>query len=139
MCTLKKITFVICIYLKKIAQMKNTINVLIFTLFTFYCSAQEGKISLQQDEKISKLVEIYKSSDEDVEEYQIQIFNGMFNLANQKKTSFEVDFPSWKVKIVHIDVDYRVRITDIKSALEAQRKYNEVRIKYPAAIIIAPK
>jgi len=119
--------------------MKTTINILIFTFFTLFSNAQEGVITLQQDEKVSKLLAIYKSSDASTEEYQIQIYNGMFNLANQKKSNFEVDFPGWTCKIVHVDVDYRVRITGIKTALEAQRKYNEVRKKYPAAIIISPK
>lgn len=114
-------------------------NALIFIFFSFYCNAQIGTISIKQDDKISKLHEIYKSSEENSEEFEIQIYNGLFNVANQQKANLQADFPGWKCKVVHVDVDYRVRITGIKSALEAQRKYNEVRKKYPAAIIIAPK
>lgn len=118
--------------------MKLSFAFLIFIFFSMYANAQEGTIFIQQDDKIAKLHEIYKSSDENSEEYEIQIYNGLFNTANQKKANFQVDFPGWKCKVVHVDVDYRVRVTGIKTALEAQRKYNEIRKKYPSAIIIAP-
>ncbi|MDP5230637.1 MAG: SPOR domain-containing protein [Cellulophaga sp.] len=119
--------------------MKIAFNILIFTFFGYYANAQVGNISIQQDDRINKLIDLYKSFDESTDGYEIQIYNGMFNTANQNKANFENDFPDWKCKIVHVDVDYRVRITGIKTALEAQRKYNEVRKKYPAAIIISPK
>tara|TARA_R110002051_G_scaffold42568_7_gene87323 strand:+ start:96 stop:455 length:360 start_codon:yes stop_codon:yes gene_type:complete len=118
--------------------MKKTINLLIFTLFTLYCTAQQGKIKIEQDSRIEKLLDLYKSASESSEVYQIQIFNGTLNGANSKKVSFDIDFPNWNSKIFHVDTDYRVRIGGIKTALEAERKYIEIRKKYPAAIIIPP-
>ncbi|QWX84052.1 SPOR domain-containing protein [Cellulophaga sp. HaHaR_3_176] len=118
--------------------MKIIINSLIFTVFTLNCVAQEGNIQINQDSKIEKLLEIYKSIDESSDVYQIQIYNGSLSGANHKKSNLDSDFPKWKTKIVHVDTDYRVRIDGIKTALEAERKYNEVRKKYPAAMIITP-
>lgn len=118
--------------------MKTIINTLIFTLFALHCTAQEGKIQISQDDKIEKLLDIYKSIDESSDVYQIQIYNGSLSGANRKKSDLDSDFPNWKTKIVHVDTDYRVRIDNIKTALEAERKYNEVRKKYPAAMIITP-
>ena len=118
--------------------MKIIINTLIFTLFSFYCSAQQGAISINQDERISKLLDIYQTAEENSEYYQIQIYNGSLSGANAQKANLDVDFPNWETKIDHVDTDYRVRIKKIKTALEAERKYLEVRKKYPAAIIIAP-
>tara|TARA_R110000868_G_scaffold102146_7_gene281351 strand:- start:2919 stop:3278 length:360 start_codon:yes stop_codon:yes gene_type:complete len=119
--------------------MKIIINTLIFTIFTLHCTAQQGKINLEQDVKISKLLDFYKSSDASSGSYQIQIYNGPLSGANRQKANLDVDFPGWNSKIIHVDTDYRVRIGGIKTALEAERKYIEVRKKYPAAIIITPK
>jgi hypothetical protein len=118
--------------------MKIIINTLIITLFGFYCNAQQGAINIKQDERIPKLLEIYKSAEENSEYYQIQVYNGTLTGANAQKANLDVDFPTWETKIDHVDTDYRVRIKKIKTALEAERKYLEVRKKYPAAIIIAP-
>jgi len=118
--------------------MKKIFNLLIFTLFTFYCQAQQAKIAIAQDPRIEKLLNIYTTTDESAEIYQIQIFNGTLDQANSKKASFDADFPNWNSKIYHVDTDYRVRIGGIKTALEAERKYIEVRKKYPSAIIIPP-
>ncbi len=119
--------------------MKTIIKTLIFTLFGLFVSAQQGNININQDVKISKLLEIYTSLDENAGTYQIQIFNGSLSSANDKKANFDLDFPGSRSKIVHVDTDYRVRIGGMKTALEAERKYLEIRKKYPAAIIITPK
>ena len=118
--------------------MKIIINTLIFTLFTFYCSAQKGQINIKQDDRIPKLLDIYKSVDENTNIYQIQVYNGSLSGANRQKANLDADFPGWNSKIIHVDTDYRLRIGGIKTALEAERKYLEVRKKYPAAIIITP-
>lgn len=118
--------------------MKIIINTLIFTFFTVYASAQQGQINIKQDERIPKLLDIYKSADENTDVYQIQVYNGSLNGANKQKANLDADFPDWHSKIVHVDTDYRLRIGQIKTALEAERKYIEVRKKYPAAIIITP-
>ncbi|WP_165747690.1 SPOR domain-containing protein [Cellulophaga sp. Z1A5H] len=119
--------------------MKNIYYSAIFFLCASYMHAQDGNITIHQDAKIQKLLEIYKSTEEDSDDFQIQIYNGTLSGANNQKSNLDADFPSWKTKIDHVDTDYRVRIKDIKTALEAERKYLEVRKKYPSAIIITPK
>ncbi len=118
--------------------MKTLFNVLIFTLFTLNCNAQEANINIKEDSRIEKLMNLYQNESESSENYQIQIFNGSFSTANSKQNNLHSDFPNWETKIKHVDTDYRVRITGIKTALEAERKYIEVRKKYPSAIIITP-
>jgi hypothetical protein len=119
--------------------MKNLYYSAIFLLCASYTQAQEGNITINQDGNIQKLMEIYKSTEEDSDDFQIQIYNGSLSGANNQKSNLDADFPNWKTKIDHVDTDYRVRIKDIKTALEAERKYLEVRKKYPSAIIITPK
>jgi hypothetical protein len=118
--------------------MKTLFNILTFTVFTLNCNAQEASIDIKGDSRIEKLMNLYQNESENSENYQIQIFNGSLSTANSKKNNLDNDFPDWETKIKHVDTDYRVRITGIKTALEAERKYIEVRKKYPAAIIITP-
>ncbi|MBU2997207.1 SPOR domain-containing protein [Cellulophaga baltica] len=118
--------------------MKTLFNVLIFTIFIPNSNAQEAETNINQDSRINNLVQLYQNESENSEDYQIQIYNGSLSSANSKKNNLDTDFPNWETKIKHVDTDYRVRITGIKTALEAERKYIEVRKKYPGAIIITP-
>ncbi len=51
----------------------------------------------------------------------------------------EIDFPDWYSKIEFESPNYRVRLGKFKTKLEAERKYLEVRKKYPDAMLLKPE
>jgi len=129
--------------LKKIRNNENNMRILAVTavmaLFTTLGFSQEGQISLQQDDKISDLLAIYKSANKSNEYYRIQVGFGSFDKAQEIKENVEIDFPDLFSKIDFDSPTYRVRLGKFKNKLEAERKFKEVRIKYPDAMLLKPK
>ncbi len=100
---------------------------------------QQGQMNIEQDDKIAELLDIYKSSNESHEYYRIQVGFGSYAKAQSIKENVEIDFPGLTSKIDFDSPTYRVRIGRFKTKLEAERKFKEVRIKYPDAMLLKPK
>ena len=101
--------------------------------------AQEGTINVQQDEKIDKLLALYTEVNSKADFYQIQVGFGSYQKAQNLKSQVDVDFPGWYSKIEFESPTYRVRLGKFKTKLEAERKYLEVRKKYPDAMLLKPE
>ena len=101
--------------------------------------AQQGQVNIQQDDKIAELLDIYKSSNESHEYYRIQVGFGSYTKAQSIKENVDIDFPELSSKIDFDSPTYRVRVGRFKTKLEAERKFKEVRIKYPDAMLLKPK
>jgi cell division protein FtsN len=101
--------------------------------------AQQGQVNIQQDDKIADLLDIYKSSNESHEYYRIQVGFGSYSKAQSIKENVDIDFPGLSSKIDFDSPTYRVRVGRFKTKLEAERKFKEVRIKYPDAMLLKPK
>jgi cell division protein FtsN len=101
--------------------------------------AQQGQVNIQQDDKIAELLDIYKSSNESHEYYRIQVGFGSYTKAQSIKENVDIDFPGLSSKIDFDSPTYRVRVGRFKTKLEAERKFKEVRIKYPDAMLLKPK
>ncbi|CAM3533047.1 SPOR domain-containing protein [Zobellia roscoffensis] len=101
--------------------------------------AQQGQINVEQDEKITDLIEIYKTSNESSDYYRIQVGFGSYSKAQNIQANVEQDFPDLPSKIDFDSPTYRVRVGRFKNKLDAERKFNEVRKKYPDAMLLKPK
>ena len=119
--------------------MKTTSFTLILACSVFYCHGQQGNINIQQDEKITDLLGIYKSVNESSSHYRIQVGFGSFQEAETLKANVDKDFPGWPTKIDFESPSYRVRIGRFKTQLEGERKLIEVRQKYPSAMLLKPE
>jgi len=114
--------------------------VIAFTTFAVAVGfAQQGQVNIEQDDKIVELLDIYKSSNESHEYYRIQVGFGSYAKARSIKENVEIDFPGLSSKIDFDSPTYRVRIGRFKTKLEAERKFKEVRVKYPDAMLLKPK
>lgn len=111
-----------------------------FAILTFaFTQGQEGQLNIQQDKKIEELLEIYKSALNTTEYYRIQVGFGSLPQAQRIKADVEQDFPSLPSKIDFDSPTYRVRLGRFKTKMEAERKFNEVRAKYPNAMLLKPE
>lgn len=107
---------------------------------TNYLSAQEGTISIDQDAQITQLLDLYKKSLDKNDYYRIQVgFVSNNEKAQEIKSNVEIDFPELPSQIDFDSPTYRIRVGRFKSKLEAERKFNEVRKKYPNAMLLKPK
>ena len=97
-------------------------------------------MNIEQDEKIPKLLEAYKSANETSGYYTIQVgFVRTDERANQLKSLVNIDFPSLYSRVDFESPTYRVKVGRFKTKIEAERNYNEVRVKYPQAMLLKPK
>ena len=119
--------------------MKKIIYTITLSLTTFVGFSQNGQISIEQDEKINELINIYSSSIENSNVYRIQVFFGSFQKAQNIKNKVDTDFPGWYSKIDFESPSYRVRVGKFKTKLKAEQKLIEVRKKYPNAMLLKPK
>ncbi|MBT8235806.1 MAG: SPOR domain-containing protein [Bacteroidia bacterium] len=84
-------------------------------------------------------MEIYASYSSDSEYYTIQVGFGTYQRAENLKSQVDVDFPGWNSKIVFDSPTYRVHVGKFKTKLEAERRFIEVRQKYPASLLLRPE
>ena len=128
------------IVIKKIIKMKHLFSTALFVFFTIASvSAQQGSLHIEQDKKITDLVNLYKAADESVGYYRIQIYFGSLAKAQETKSEAEGDFPGWFSEIKFESPSYRVRIGKFKNKLDAERELQKVRLKYPAAMLLKPE
>lgn len=119
--------------------MKIALIILLVTFSFNFGHAQQGKITIEQDKKITDLLEIYKTSNENSESYRIQVGFGSYAEAQKIQTEVEQDFPDLPSKIDFDSPTYRVRVGRFKNKLDAERKFKEIRQKYPDAMLLQPK
>lgn len=101
--------------------------------------AQEGQVTIQQDDNIAKLLEVYNKVNKKEAYYQIQVGFGTLQKAEYLKSQIDVDFPGWPSKIEFQEPTYRVKLGKFSDPLEAERRYQQVRKKYPNAMLLKPE
>lgn len=119
--------------------MKSIITSIILLSFSVLSFAQKGEIHIEQDSKISDLMDLYTAVNSSTDTYRIQVYFGSLSRAESIKSLVDVDFPGWYSKIDFESPSYRVRVGRFKSKLEAERKLIEVRKKYPSAMLLQPE
>lgn len=107
--------------------------------FITFGIAQNGEISIEQDASITRLLEVYKISNSESGFFTIQVGFGSYTKAEELKQQVDIDFPDLKSKIIFDSPTYRVQIGQFRSKLEAERKFKEVRIKYPESLLLKPE
>jgi len=119
--------------------MKKLLSISFILAFTAITYAQNGQITINQEDNITKLLEIYKTTTNQSNYYRIQVGFGSYARAQRIKSNVETDFPGLVSKIDFDSPTYRVRLGRFKDKLVAERKFKEVRRKYPEAILLKPK
>ncbi len=119
--------------------MKTLVYLTVTVLCMSFAHAQKGSVDIEQDTKIDALLKVYKSVNSNADYYRIQVGFGSYAKAQRIKSEVEVDFPLLPSKIDFDSPTYRVRLGRFKTRLEAERKFLEVRQKYPDAMLLKPK
>jgi hypothetical protein len=112
--------------------------------FTQEKNDEKGKILLIQDDRVDLLVSKHIQINQNrngMEGYKIQIF---FDSGNNSKTKAQSIYEGFKAKYPDLSAylsfkspNYKVRIGDFRTRLDAQRFLNDIIDEYPNAWIIA--
>lgn len=127
--------------------MKTTINLsLLLFLFLysgFLFSQNTGKITINQDDNISKLIQEHKTFNKNqsgIIGYRIHIFFDSGNNSKSKaysiKSQFMAEYPDVEAYIVYQEPNYKVKVGDFRTRLEAQNFQNQISNEYKNAFII---
>lgn len=119
--------------------MKTIITLSLSIVSCVFVHGQQGKLTIEQDQKITDLLEIYKTANESSDYYRIQVGFGSYDQAQNIQAKVEQDFPDLPSKIDFDSPTYRVRVGRFRNKLDAERKFMEIRKKYPDAMLLKPK
>ena len=99
---------------------------------------QRGQVSIEQDPEIGRLLDIYKEAKANADYYTIQVGFGTYDAAEQLRDEVSIEFPEYKPKIVFDSPTYRVHVGKFSNRMEAEKKFLEVRQKFPGALLLRP-
>ena len=119
-------------------KLKTVVTIVLFACITSISSAQEGKVTIEQDENIAKLLE-YKKDLKTVELYKIQVFQGSRTFAEELKASFESKYNDWPTEMVYETPNYKIWVGNFRSRLEADKALIKIKKNYINAFIFQPK
>ena len=119
--------------------MKTAFYTLILLVLPFFGSAQAGVASVEQDPKLTRLLEIYKKMNSKTEYFTIQIGFGSYSEATNHRDDAAVHFPQYEARIIFDSPTYRVHLGRFINRLDVERTFAEVRKKYPQSIILRPQ
>lgn len=120
----------------------RTFSILLVTLLTTQnIFSQTKETSIEQDEKIKKLLLEKRKNNSGItinDKFKIQIFFG--NIEESKKTllAFKKEFPLLDGTIIFSNPSYKVWVGSFKSKIEAEKALISIKKKYLSAVIIEP-
>jgi hypothetical protein len=134
----------------------NIYKILVLTIVLFLLSGmavkgvaqdnrkEKGNIQVIQDDRVDLLVSKHIQLNQNrkgIEGYRIQIF---FDSGNNSKTKaqsihegFKAKYPDVGAYLSFKSPNYKVRVGDFRTRLDAQRFLNDILVEYPNAWIIA--
>ena len=143
---LNKIKLNTNIYIKivsNLAYMKN-LKFIFFLFINFFISfsyAQEGKITIHQDNKLINLMELKKAvNKEDFTsgQFTVQIFNGTYEEGDRLMKEIILEDKFRDVYLSFETPYYKIRIGKYISKIEAIKELEKIKKTFPAAFILKP-
>lgn len=118
----------------------SSIALLCFLTVSTFCNAQQGNISINQDEKIDRLLDLKKSMNkETTDRYKIQIYSGNRPSAQKAKEKFLSKYSGWNPSMVFETPNYKIWAGNFRTRLEADRALKEIKKNFSGAFIFKPK
>jgi len=122
----------------------NTIflSLTIIVLSISFSYGQQGKIDLNQDDKITTLVNLRKEMNKNEnpsDRYKIQIYSGNRATAEASQSDFKSKFDKWSTIMVFETPNYKIWAGSFRNRLEADRALKEIKQNFSGAFIFKPK
>ena len=111
---------------------------LIFIGFTMKINAQEGRVNVDQDKDIAKLLE-FKKDLSTVDLYKIQVYQGHRSGAEEAKSKFASLYDEWPISMEYETPNYKIWVGNFRSRLEADKALIRIKKDYTNAFIFKPK
>ncbi len=121
---------------------KYTLILLSIFLFssTFLYAQNEGSLTVQSSESIKQIIakkKTYNKSLKKIKGFRIQIFFGSETGAYKSRDEFSSLFPENFIKIENFPPDWKVRVGNYKTRLEADSALVEIKEAFLGAIVLS--
>lgn len=111
------------------------ILILIFSFTGIYNTNAQDKTS--ENEKITSLINKKRAYNKAYGfGFRIQLYNGLETQAKKIKSKFSIENPEIKTYLRYFKPEWKVRVGNYKTKLEADKALNIFKEDYPGAIII---
>ncbi len=111
-------------------------------LFCYNGFSQEGSITINQDQKITQLLDVKKEmnrNDTDYKRYKIQVYSGNRSGAQIAQKHFNEAFTQWRPVMHYETPNFKIWAGTFSTRLEADRALKKIKRKFPNAFIFKPK
>lgn len=126
----------------KTLTIKNLFYISLLAIFhSFNTYAQEGKISVTQDQRFEQLLNEKRKINNSItinDRFKIQIFTGNAELSKKALLDFRKANKKTDATIVFHTPIYKVWVGNFKTRIEAERKLIDIKKKYPNAFLVKP-
>lgn len=121
---------------------------LFFILFMYISQSysQQSGVTIDMESGIENVLELHKAAwikVKKIDGYRIQIVAFAGSNASEKaakmKEEVEKNFKETPCYISYYEPNFRIRLGDFRSRMEAQRMLNTVKLQYPGSFIVADK
>lgn len=119
-------------------MLKSLLTLLLLIISSPFVIGQQGQVSIDRDPDLDRLLEIYEEVRANADYYTIQVGFGTYDEAEELRKEVSREFPEYKPNIVFDSPTYRVQVGKFSTRLEAEKKYLEVRKKFPASLLLKP-
>lgn len=128
--------------MKRSNTLKTLLLVTGLILVSGKISAQNGNVIINEDPKLTKVIEIKKElnkENEDHNKYKIQIFSGSLTDAENEQSKLTDYDNNLSSELVYETPNYKVWVGKFRTRLEADRVLLEIQKTFPSAFIFKPK
>lgn len=122
-------------------KMRHLLALAAFITCTAFGFSQEGSVTINQDEKITKLLNIKKTMNktDNSDRYKIQIYSGHRSGAKSAQKEFRESYTSWRSTIQYETPNFKIWAGNFRTRLEADRALKRIKKTFPSAFIFKPK
>ncbi len=122
-----------------IRNMKKTFLFLLM-ISSFYCFAQEGKITEKINPKVEQLLQQKKELDQAnpiIPGFRVQLYFGSNRAeATELKTKFQGLYPEIESYLLYQQPYFKLRVGDFRTRLEAQQLQKLIQKDFPSVFIV---
>ena len=110
----------------------------VLLIFSKDLFSQDGKVIINMDTTLVKLIELKKEVNSEIENFKIQIFNGNRNEAENTISEYKILYNDSSAIIRYEAPNYKIWVGNYYTLIEAEKEILKLRKKYPNAFIFKP-
>ncbi len=134
---MQKPTFVLFLFLVSAmaqAQIDSTDG--FFNKLDFWNDERPGTLVIHEEEKITSLMETIADTDIPLDGFRIQLSFGRKEEVNNIRVEFLQKYPESRAYVSWLQPNFRLRVGDFRTRLQAERFKNEIQEDYPGCYIV---